>query len=571
MAWVLGTTMAAARGIPAEDAAGELTGKVEVTGVKAVHRNGQTFVTWKDVAEGEEAAAYRYTVYRSDKPIGPDLAEAEVCVSGILYNSAKLFGHAFNKKDRLDPSKPTAILEEGGRPLPMWSGLAAITVKKDGRSCYAVAATDENGKTLSSPSPGRGATTEPVEERIAPIQPILYADSKSRKGPYIQQTCVSGEKGLPLHVNLHASAGQGGGAAEYGDYYLYFSRPEWGWQDGMPGVFSVQERKDGGHRRLVLDSRDAIVTPAGGPMETYWFGYVCIPQWWDGKEPRAWNFTERRMLWIIDWVIKKYGADPDRVCASGGSMGAWGSTTFALRHPEIFAAVYPNRPRTRQLGMPSLVKISGKKEEVLIWDGSTTYFERMDMVKFVLEHRDDLPFYCWCCGRRDGFATWQEQVDMAKAMKESRHGFAFAWNDGDHSSGAQPMGRLLKYYGPDKFARNISYPAFSNSSIDDDPGPGDPAAGDKEGGINLGFLWKDVVDEEDKWSVRLANDLCKAEMTVDVTPRRCQKFKPKPGEKFKWANSAGGGGDIEADRWGLVTAIKVRIPAGGETVLAISR
>jgi len=276
--------------------------------------------------------------------------------------------------------------------------------------------------------------------------------------------------------------------------------------------------------------------------------------------------------------VKKYGADPERVYAGGGSMGAWGSSTFAFRHPEVFAAVYPDRPRTRQKGMPSLVKVAGKGEDVMMYDGKTTYFDRMDMVKFATEHHEDLPVYVWACGRRDGFASWQEQVDMVKALTASHHGFAFAWNDGDHSSGSMAMAQVSKYYGPGKFARNQSYPAFGNSSINDNLGNGDPKDGDlgvpdfkKSPGINLGFIWKDVADEDGKWSVKLSNDLAKAEMTVDVTPRRCQKFKLKAGDKLKWTNSAGGNGEVVADQWGLVTVEKVKIAPGAESVLTITK
>jgi len=37
--------------------------ELNVTDVQAIHRNGQTFVTWKDVAEGEAGADYRYKLY----------------------------------------------------------------------------------------------------------------------------------------------------------------------------------------------------------------------------------------------------------------------------------------------------------------------------------------------------------------------------------------------------------------------------------------------------------------------------------------------------------------------------
>jgi hypothetical protein len=201
----------------------------------------------------------------------------------------------------------------------------------------------------------------------------------------------------------------------------------------------------------------------------------------------------------------------------------------------------------------------------------------MDMVEYATEHHEDLPVLLWCCGRRDGFASWKEQVDMVKAMTASHHGFASAWNHGDHSRGAEPMGKLIKYYRPDKFARHQSHPAFGHSSLDEDIGSGEPDENNEakgwvaQGDVNLGFAWEDVLDETDKWSVRLATDSGLPDATVDVTPRRCQKFKAKAGEKFKWTNSAGGAGEVAADVWGLVTVEKVKIAAGVGTVLTISR
>jgi hypothetical protein len=88
---------------------GAVAADPEVTGIKAVHRHGQTFVTWADAAEGEAGAKFRYSLYRSDKPIAADnLKDAELCYHGVLHNSARLFGTAFNARDRIDPKKPTA-------------------------------------------------------------------------------------------------------------------------------------------------------------------------------------------------------------------------------------------------------------------------------------------------------------------------------------------------------------------------------------------------------------------------------------------------------------------------------
>ena len=559
--------------------------EVKVAGINATCRNGQTFVTWKDAAEGEAGQNFRYSVYRSDKPITADnLARAELVMKGVFNNSAALFGRAFWTKDRINPKTPTCVIREGGAPLPVWSGLAVRTVERDARSYYAVLATDLKFNPLGKIVPGESATTGAVEEKVAPIQPIKIYDSQKR-GRYWQITRVTGKKGLPLYVSLHASQGSGGGAGANGDYYLYFSRPKWGYRDGLPGVFSVEERPKHPIQHLILQSRDAIVTSSGTrAMETFWFGYICVPQWAAHKEPRAYPFTERRMLWVIPWVIEKYGVDPERVYCSGGSMGAWGTMTFALRHPKLFAAIYPNRPRARQRTPRGFVRL-GRGAKLMMGDGATDYYERMDMVKFVAGHHDDLPFLGWCCGRHDGFASFREQIDMVKALTKAHHGFAFAWNDGDHSSGGHPMRAVQQWYPATKFARNKSYPAFGNSSIDDDLGTGEvekvvkgrkrrvleKGNGDLQGGINLGFDWKDVVDEPAKWSVTISNALNKDVMTVDVTPRRCQKFTPNPGGRFKWTNSAGGSAEVIADKWGLVTAERVKIKPGEATTLTIEK
>ena len=63
--------------------------------------------------------------------------------------------------------------------------------------------------------------------------------------------------------------------------------------------------------------------------------------------------------------------------------------------------------------------------------------------------------------------------------------------------------------------------------------------------------------------------------TVDITPRRCQKFKHRPGAKFTWTNTSLADGKViqtqttVADQWGLVTLEKV-VVAKGKNRLHIS-
>lgn len=542
----------------------------EVTGIQAVHRHGQTFVTWKDIAEGEDGAKFRYSLYRSGEPVtAANLEKAELCYHGVLNCSAKLFGHVFNMKDRLDPAKPYAIIEEGGKPLPAWSGLAVHTVQKPGKAYYAVVATDEKFKPVSAVVPGKSATTVAVDEMPGPIQPIKLYDSKERKS-YVAQTSITGQKGLPLSISLHGSQATGGPAGEWGDYYLYFGTPAMGYRDGIPGVFTVQENRDKAGNMLVLRPRDAIEHPSGrGAFETMWFGYYCIPHGATHSEPRVYPFTENRLLWMIDWSLRHYGGDPLRVSLGGNSMGGLGSINVGFRHPELFAAVYPSIAPFLWRAPSSFHGAVTRDSKALMADGKTTYADYTNSITFAAAHHEDMPFLGWAVGRQDSNHTWKEYIDMVKALTDNHHGFAFSWNDGGHSEGGRAMTPISKDYPASRFARDRSYPAFGNSSIDSAMGNGSKDDGDREGGVNLGFDWKDLVDEKGKWSVAVTNHLAKNAMTVDVTPRRCQNFKATPGAKYAWSTSTGMKGTAVADKWGLVTVPKMVINPGMGTVLTI--
>lgn len=364
-------------------AAGFQTGRAAepaVTGIRAVHRHGQTFITWKDTAEGEAGAKFRYSVYRSQRPITPDnFAEAELCYRGVLNNSAKLYGSAFNAADRLDSTKPYSLIEEGGDPLPPWTGLAVVTSHETCQAFFAVLATDGNLVPASKVVPGHSATTIAVNEQPAPIQPIKAYDSTRRSGPYVGSTSIAGKPGLPLHVTLHGSQSRGGGAGDYGDYYLYFGTPQMGYRDGLAGVFSVEEHRGKDGNRLLLRLRDAVEHPSGkGAMETYWFGYQCVPQGAGHTEPRVYPYTENQILWITQWVIDRYQANPQRVTVGGNSSGAVGSMNVGFRRPELFAVAYPAVGRVRRVPAIALDGKFDRNLGALMFDGTTAYYDRVD-------------------------------------------------------------------------------------------------------------------------------------------------------------------------------------------------
>ncbi len=50
------------------------------------------------------------------------------------------------------------------------------------------------------------------------------------------------------------------------------------------------------------------------------------------------NYTQRRYIWIDEWLVRNYNIDPDRININGHSMGAAGSTALAKCYPSHYAS-----------------------------------------------------------------------------------------------------------------------------------------------------------------------------------------------------------------------------------------
>jgi hypothetical protein len=87
-------------------------------------------------------------------------------------------------------------------------------------------------------------------------------------------------------------------------------------------------------------------------------------------------------------------------------------------------------------------------------------------------------------------------------------------------------------------------------------------------GFDANRTGDDIVDHVDKWAISLRlhdnrfSDFSEETATVDVTPRRCQHFRPRPGEDVHWVNLDHSDpdepvkiaeGHIKTDQYGLVT------------------
>ena len=100
--------------------------------------------------------------------------------------------------------------------------------------------------------------------------------------------------------------------------------------------------------------------------------------------------------------------------------------------------------------------------------------EHHDSIAFAQAHPEDLPFLGWSVGRQDGFATWQEHVEMVATMTATRHDFAFSCNDGDHSSGVAAGDAIAMWYPQERFAQTPTRRRGDRPVRDHAPPPGDP-------------------------------------------------------------------------------------------------
>jgi hypothetical protein len=225
--------------------------------------------------------------------------------------------------------------------------------------------------------------------------------------------------------------------------------------------------------------------------------------------------TERRMDELLRWAETQYPqCSKTRRYMSGDSVGAWATLTFGLKRPDVFAALYPNRPRVRwsSIGEPNITlphwpssattynTVTGVVPNRSAVDGGGSMLEHMDSIAYVSNPANRVPWVGWVIGKNDGYMPWQDQVDFIAAV---------AWNLGNHST-PPSIGQIVGSYYIGLFEVGVGYPIYTNNSGDSDP------VTDDVGGINLGFKHRNVVETAEGWACEITNTLGARE--VDVEP-----------------------------------------------------
>jgi hypothetical protein len=328
-----------------------------------------------------------------------------------------------------------------------------------------------------------GATVEVIPRPSSGLAPVLVSSDEHAPTSAPNQTLV---------LSLHAS---GGPQLAFGEQWRATVAEPYA-SITNPMTWAAQNKPDGLH----LQPHDRFYTAAGKMFESYWVGYVV------GTEIRL--YAENRLDYLMAWADAQYPqASKTKRVAAGGSMGAWGCMTYALRRPDKFAAVFASRPRWKVGSAVQGENGNGTASTVgTVRGSSATIIEHHDSLAYISFAANKAPFVVFCLGRRDGFAPFADSVAAVNAMRATKRGFAFAWNDGDHSTG-DILGTLGYKY--DQFEIGKGYPLLTNCSHDKDP------AVDLVGTINAGFGWRNVVETPNAWSCEISNAQA---TTVTVEP-----------------------------------------------------
>jgi len=283
--------------------------------------------------------------------------------------------------------------------------------------------------------------------------------------------------------------------------------------------------------------------------------------WWGGMHARDKNLTklnsgaaprpvERRVIDTVKWTIETYKIDPNRVYLCGNSMGGSGTLGIGLRNGDIFAAIKANVPAgvehaSHRMGFPPQSLAKGVK-------------------------LPDPPVLIDYSGQNDGWSHGHGR--FAKAMNDRKYSLHFYWGPFGHANNhAQilKVNDLINSFDWLGVRKNEAYAVFTNASGNSKlPWP-DNTSDKSPGQINAFFRWKNIADTKDKLAMSIflvsAKDLKTSfeipkEETADVSLRRIQNLKARPGEAFKWTFGAVSG-SVKADASGLITIPSLKITA----------
>lgn len=553
------------------------------TELKAFFRAGQTFITFK------ESDAAKYNLYRSDKKI--DDLKAATLVCALPKNSGQYELEVQRKVAAGIAKKPLYnsryIIEDNpsadpAKMLPEGVGLAVVTPKQAGTAFYAVAAVGAGGEPEAALAPGNSLQAGVAEKAEAPGAVLVWqGEIKDKDGkPAGQQ-----------RVYCHWMDTADWNPQPTGGYAFNFgvgvpegkqARGVCMFLHGFSGYYGLHGPEQG----------MVSITP-GDPHQAWFYGHR------DASGQKVVNYSQRRMVMTVDVVLRHLKSegvevDANKVYVHGGSMGGTGGNLLGARNGDVFAAVLASKgavDHNRNGGWTgdAANRLWGTKEQNLPTNEGPKVWDHVNLIQWHLANvKQETAFFLDAHASNDESVPFGAVPEYYAALQKAKRPFAAVWGPWGHSGFEDPHWPNHEWWGVFTFNKDESVPAIGNCSSNDEPKPG------SKGEINTHVEWSSreckfdkeadkakAVDLPDRWEMSFRSCNFRRsqsqkkdvdEQTADITPRRCQKFRPQPGSKCRWENWSWADpaapkkvadGTVTADEHGLVTAPKFVIAKAG--------
>jgi hypothetical protein len=568
------------------------------TNVRGWYADGQVWILW----DLDSSPPETYGIYSSATPF-TNTSQAQL--TGRLYEEEwtpyALRTQIVATANYIIPNN------SGGRfTLPANTGLFVETVHENGAKYYAVVKwgnTAVTANNLSSRIEYRFNVNEPVQchPQVTGALPSGHQSTAYYMWAEGRDNHWEGRPDFPIMANRH--------------------------KNGMPSFFIVSEAKNlppgkvsalhwlhgggGTARQSLPDGRVSInIEPQDGLLvahnddfmrkvlfnnvpviikeesNSWWFGWAKgfnpfeVTPSTPANTDTVINYTQRRLLWINDWLVKNRNVDPERVAIQGHSVGSAGTTALAKAFPNAFAtaSIFNNgfggpTPADTSTDFGGGTSILGTQQQNLptnlrnargeavrafhVFDLSTPIASTRDMALMRSWHgkNDDNGTMEW-----DAFVVAEYQRGDANAWgmqlfwDERPHGLEgmnFHWSMGLGNLQTERDDAAYQV----RYRANQSFPAFYNHQKypgakknpgDGTRGTGGAGVGDDWGSFGGYHEWEvnTIVDSPGRWEVvayligqssHTVDNSIDASLTSDLAIRKPQQFKPPVGRQLQWS------------------------------------
>ena len=546
----------------------------QVGGLRAFHRAGQTFITWREISDPVAAPTVkwgrlkairdgldrqgrlRYAIYRHDLPImAGNLHQAELIatvkpLSGWNTNGRNIdrpvddfithgkylpTGH-WNPFDQAsqdgkygrDCTIERLAIRDGAKPLPSGMGLYVHTTGAEGKAYYAVVTSLDGVQNTRDIGAGN-SLSRPVTETAGTGQPVLQR--RLGKMPFFNYP----------QKRLH--------------YVRWVARPlanlpsqYYNWSVGVPDELGesvpleLNLHRDGHsywrtHYRIERDS--IVLSPHDFPVKSFWAGYhESLGTLKSFRQGIVRHYTEKRLLAMIDWAAGKWPVDRARVLVTGCRGGASGSGALhlAMRHPEKFNLVIAGHPWMDYLGpatatgrraaatAQAMQAVWGQPDWDIKCETGESIWDAHDMNRRAagVTAGTELPLITMSSSH--GYAAARDFYQ--RLFKGGRAVIAnFSWGGSRYIpvslTGTYPNAIRVDV------RRDLPLPAFVTA------GGAKLVADAKMGQFNGQFRWRDVTETPGGVELTLFTQ-GQGDGVADITLRRLARFKVTPGGRYSW-------------------------------------